>query len=69
MKNKLNFLIKEVYGRPLFYPQNKQAELAAKLVGKKTLTPSQVQVLVEMGFDVVQVPFKADLNKIIDDAA
>ena len=56
METKLNFTIKNVYGRDLAYPQNKQALLACKIVGRKSLNMDQIQTLQAMGFEIIQVP-------------
>jgi len=55
MDNKLNFTIKTVYGRDLAYPQNKQAALICKVIGRKSLNMEQVFTLKEMGFEIVQI--------------
>lgn len=58
METKLEFTVKTVYGRDLFYPQNKQAAHVAALIGKKTLTTAQIKVLIEIGFKIISAPIE-----------
>ena len=47
--------IKEVYGRPLAYPINDQAEHIQDLSGFKTLRPSDISTIQSLGFQVVTI--------------
>ena len=46
---------KNVYGNPLVYPVNTQAELLARIAGSKTLTQHTLQCAADMGFRIAQV--------------
>jgi hypothetical protein len=45
MKVKLQFKFKEVYGRPLYYPENETARTIVKITGRKTLSESDLKEL------------------------
>jgi len=47
--------IKEVYGRPLAYPINDQAETLQGLTGFKTLRRDHIENIERLGFNVVTV--------------
>ena len=42
----------DVYGKPTFYPQNRNAEMLAQIAGTKTLTPQTLKLAMEMGMTV-----------------
>lgn len=44
--------IKSVYGNELVYPANHEAELFAQLVGQKTLTKAQLEVIKALGYTI-----------------
>jgi hypothetical protein len=44
-----------VYGRELFYPASPVAEKFATLLGRRALTRTQLQLVKDLGFDVVIV--------------
>ena len=48
---------KDVYGRTLYYPACKRAELFAKLIDKKTLTPETLAIVKKLGYTInIQQP-------------
>jgi len=47
------FKIKSVYGKDLIYPINDIAIKFAKLIGKKTLLPHELEQISELGFEVI----------------
>ncbi len=49
------YQIKEVYGRPLAYPVNDQAETIQGLTGFKTLRRNDIAKIKQLGFRVVTV--------------
>lgn len=44
--------IKSVYGNELIYPINTTAQQFAKLVGKKTLSRADLQIIKSLGFEI-----------------
>lgn len=44
--------IKNVYGRPLYYPVCERSKLLARLSGKDTLTDSALATIRELGYEV-----------------
>jgi hypothetical protein len=49
---KLLVEIKSVYGNELIYPMCDRSRMFAELVGRKTLSPRQVEVIKQMGFEI-----------------
>jgi hypothetical protein len=49
------YQIKEVYGRPLAYPVNDQAETIQGLTGFKTLRRNDIAKIESLGFQVVTI--------------
>ncbi len=47
------FKMKSVYGKDLIYPINELAMKFAKLIGKKTLLPNELEQISELGFEVI----------------
>ena len=48
---------KDVYGRTLYYPACKKAQLFAKLIDKKTLTPETMKIVEKLGYTInIQQP-------------
>ena len=48
---------KDVYGRTLYYPACKRAELFAQLTKKTTLTPETIEIVEELGYTInIQQP-------------
>lgn len=48
---------KGVYGRTLYYPACKRAELFAQLTNKTTLTPETIKIVKELGYNInIQQP-------------
>lgn len=46
---------KKAYGREMFEPENKVAELVCELVGQSNLTIEQLKILKKLGFKVEAV--------------
>ena len=58
-RNKMELTIKskDVYGRTLYYPACKRAELFAQLTNKTTLTPETLVIVKELGYNInIQQP-------------
>ena len=50
-------MIKNVYGNELIYPVCDKAKRFARLSGRKTLSPRDIEIIEELGFSVrVQAP-------------
>lgn len=49
---KLIFQAREVYGQTRYYPANKNAEAICKLLGQKTLTAANLDVLRETEMEI-----------------
>lgn len=48
---------KDVYGRTLYYPACEKAQLFAKLIDKKTLTPETLAIAEKLGYTInIQQP-------------
>lgn len=47
--------VRSVYGKPLIYPVNAAARQAAELVGAKSFAERHLQLLRQLGHDVVEV--------------
>lgn len=47
---------KQVYGKPMLYPANAQAENLCMLVGAKTLSPRHLDIALAMGFTITEAP-------------
>ena len=48
---------KDVYGRTLYYPECKRAELFARLTNKTTLTPETLAIVKKLGYTInIQQP-------------
>jgi len=43
---------KDVYGRTLYYPACEKAQLFAKLIDKKTLTPETIEIVKKLGYNI-----------------
>jgi len=43
---------KDVYGRTLYYPACEKAQLFAKLIDKKTLTPETIEIVKKLGYTI-----------------
>lgn len=56
MNTELLIAFRSVYGQTLAYPINEQAQLLAKLTGRKTLTAEALRTAQLMGFRVVHYP-------------
>jgi len=55
--NIVEVTIKQVYGKELIYPANKNAQIFANIAGTKTLSPFLLQNAKALGFEVtVAVP-------------
>ena len=48
--------VREVYGNTLIYPACNKAKLFAKIAGTKTLLPSVLATIEELGYTVAWVP-------------
>lgn len=55
MNKVINFKKVTVYGNELLYITSEQSLAIEKLTGKKTITPSIMTALKELGFEFVQV--------------
>lgn len=44
--------VRQVYGRPLIYPANPAAQVAAQLAGVKTFSAVQLELLRDLGLEV-----------------
>ena len=44
--------VRQVYGRPLIYPANPAAQVAAQLAGVKTFSSAQLELLHDLGLKV-----------------
>lgn len=47
--------IKSVYGNQLIYPANDTAEKFTTLLGKKTFTQTELEIIKSLGFHIEQV--------------
>jgi len=54
MQGQITVEVRSVYGAPTIYPVCKQAELFAKLAKKKTLSAEDLEVIMALGFEVVE---------------
>jgi len=52
---RLEVSIKTVYGVERIYPMNDNARSITHLIGKKTFTREDIEVLKRLGFEIVQV--------------
>ena len=52
MNSRIEVYVRSVYGSPLLYPSNDQAQRLAALVGTKTLTRAALSMARGMGFDI-----------------
>ncbi len=52
----LKLQVKQVYGRDRVYPMNETAAAVARLMGRKTFTPAEVDTLREIGFTLEWIP-------------
>jgi hypothetical protein len=52
---KIEVFVRTVYGAPNIYPANPAAEIAAELVGKKTFSRRDLELLKKLGHEVAQV--------------
>ena len=52
MEKTIQVTAKNVYGKVLFYPKNKQAEIIARISWKETLTPSVLIACEDLGYTV-----------------
>jgi hypothetical protein len=50
--NKAIFELKQVYGNETIYPVNDVALIFASLTGKKTLNPSDLTKITQLGFEI-----------------
>lgn len=55
METAIKVQIRDVYGRPVAYPANQQAERLADMVGTKTLTIQTLRQAKAMGFVLIEV--------------
>ena len=62
----LEFTLKHVFGRPLYYPRCKASEALAQLCGRKTLARAELQLLLGAGF-AVQVFREGSLEPLVED--
>jgi hypothetical protein len=53
--------VRSVYGVDKIYPANWSAEIFASLAGQKTLTGSDLNLIRELGYAVVEVPRRGAL--------
>ncbi|MCA9339400.1 MAG: hypothetical protein KDA17_00640 [Candidatus Saccharibacteria bacterium] len=53
METKLVFNMKFVCGVTRIYPVCDQAKRLVKLIGLRTITPKQIEILKEMGFQIM----------------
>jgi hypothetical protein len=44
--------VKTIYGKPLYYPKNHNAEMLAQIAGTNTLTPQTLKLATDMGMEV-----------------
>ncbi len=58
METRILVLVKDVFGRKLAYPKNKQAELLCKLKKKDTFTLPELEILKELGFTIETLTVK-----------
>lgn len=59
MKTTIYVTVRNVYGNDLVYPACEKSRLLAELAGRKTLTPSDLRTIRELGYDVTESPFNA----------
>ena len=48
----IKVMLKQVYGKDTYYPACERAHLFAKLTGSKTLTPTTLRTIRELGYVV-----------------
>jgi len=53
---KIDIRLRDTYGLTRAYPVSPQAHKAAALVGRKTLTYTDVSMLIDMGFEIRVYP-------------
>ena len=53
---KITVSIKNVYGEDKIYPACPKAEIFCRMLGQKTLTPTDIQHIKALGFVVFKVP-------------
>lgn len=51
----IEVFVRTVYGTPNIYPANPAAEIAAELIGKKTFSHRDLDLLKKLGHEVAQV--------------
>lgn len=67
MNKTIEIEVRNVYGVPMIYPVCATAKLFADLVGKKTFTKTDLNMIQMLGFDVKQAaqkPFVLNINEI-----
>lgn len=61
---KVKVTIRNVYGKQLIYPVNDDAQKFTKLLGKKTIDQSELEVIKSLGFEIELVnSYTLELNK------
>jgi hypothetical protein len=55
--NTVKVQIKSVFGNHLIYPANTEAQLFADIAGTKTLSQSDLQKIVKLGFVIEEVQY------------
>ena len=55
IEDKVQVLAKTNYGTVMFYPHNKQAQRFADLIGNKTLSRKDLDLIHQMGFEVQEI--------------
>ncbi len=51
----MNYYTKHVYGRPLFYPHGVTAHKFSVLLGVKTFTKQQLDMIRDLGYNITEV--------------
>jgi len=59
MKQTVTFIEKSVYGRTLIYPKCDKANIFAGLIGTKTFTMSQLNLIEGLGYKIVLIALPA----------
>ena len=58
MKNaraKIQIRKKNIYGNELIYPANHEADLFVLLLNKRTISPRDIDIMKELGYEIEQV--------------
>ena len=61
MNRKIIVMVRNVYGVPKAYPENREAKLLASIAGTKTITVETLAKAVQLGFEIEQQTPATDL--------